>query len=514
MDKKRYLAKEEVSDKIFILLLSLFLFFFFFCCSKMSPIYPSNEWSDINIYQTIGRAIMSDKSLYVDIFDHKGPLIFIIYGLAHCTIGYKFLGLFILLYILWLAVLLHLFQSLSLSIPKTYSLIVCALTAYFSLNYSHTGGSPEEFILIANIFIISVLFHLSESITKRNEFRIKHLDAFFLGAFTSVILLLKFNLVSFYAFILLGIVLLYIQKKQYRGLYRFMVLYLLGILLIFVPVLIFLYGSNSLDATIDTYILLNKKMVSTSSFTELIRLGAKRILELFKYHLLGTILLAIGSLVYPILYIKPLSLKLGFFLATISTVVILYFVGVTHFYYTLPLYCLIPLGLFTIVDQLLKKYNLHCSIPLCSIFLGLIFILSVYQIDFWGLSFKQLTHKEDMPGVNYQFAKTIQKSDNPSLLVLSFGDAINIFTLCDIIPNIKYFSIVNIDYHTYPALRDDQTKVIDNKEVEYIVLNEGTGFFNEYKSLKENYHIVDTFEGYEEFQNVKIPKRTFLYKSN
>lgn len=48
----------------------------------MSPLYLSNEWSDINIYETIGRAIMSGKSLYVDVFDPKGPMIFIIYALG------------------------------------------------------------------------------------------------------------------------------------------------------------------------------------------------------------------------------------------------------------------------------------------------------------------------------------------------------------------------------------------------------------------------------------------------
>ena len=514
MNKKIQIIEEKSNDKIMILLLSLFLLLFFFFCSKMSPLYWSNEWSDINIYHIIGRTIMSGKTLYVDIFDHKGPLIFIIYGLAYKIIAYKFLGMFILLYVLWLFVFIHLFRSLSLFIPNTYSLVICALTSYFYLNYSHSGGSPEEFILIANIFLVSVLLRFSQKIREKEDLKIDSLDSFFLGIFTSTILLLKFNLASFYFFILLGFVILFVKNKKYKELYRFVTFYALGLVVLLGAVVLFLYLSNALEATIDTYILLNKKMVSTESFMTLFRLGAKRVLELFKYHLLGTIVLMIGGIAFPLLYLKDWILKICFLLAITSTVIILYFTGVAHFYYTLPLYCLVPIGLLTIIDQALKRYNLRFPVLASTIVLAVVLALSIIQTIFWGLSFSQLGNKDKMPGVNYQFAKEISKSTDPSLMVLSFGDAINTFTLCNIIPNIRYFSILNIDYTTYPDLRNYQEKVIENKEVEYIILNDGNGFYNNYEPLGKNYSIVDTFEGYEEFQNVRIPKRTFLYKRN
>jgi len=183
MQNQTYNIREEDS-KAYIALLSLFLFVFAFFCSKMSPLYPSNEWSDINIYHTIGKAIAHGKTLYVDIFDHKGPLIFIIYALAYKISGFQFLGMFIILYALWLSVLVHLYHSLNLYIGGLATLCVCFLTVYFSLNYSHSGGSPEEFILLANLFILSVLLRYIQQNKPRNTVTIKRRDLIRLGLFS------------------------------------------------------------------------------------------------------------------------------------------------------------------------------------------------------------------------------------------------------------------------------------------------------------------------------------------
>ena len=51
-------------------------------CSKSSPLYPLNDWMDANIFYTAGKAMMNGQVLYRDVFDHKGPLLYLVYGVG------------------------------------------------------------------------------------------------------------------------------------------------------------------------------------------------------------------------------------------------------------------------------------------------------------------------------------------------------------------------------------------------------------------------------------------------
>ena len=51
-------------------------------CSKSSPLYVLNDWMDANIFFTMGKSMFRGKVLYRDVFDHKGPVLYFLYGLA------------------------------------------------------------------------------------------------------------------------------------------------------------------------------------------------------------------------------------------------------------------------------------------------------------------------------------------------------------------------------------------------------------------------------------------------
>lgn len=85
-----------VKDKNILILLSLYSFLLLFFCSKMSPLYPINEWSDVNLYYNIGKAIFNGRTLYAEAFDHKGPLIFFIYGIGYAISNTSFIGMFLM----------------------------------------------------------------------------------------------------------------------------------------------------------------------------------------------------------------------------------------------------------------------------------------------------------------------------------------------------------------------------------------------------------------------------------
>jgi hypothetical protein len=76
--------------------LIVYTFCLLFFCSKMSPLYAFNEWVDVNAYFTMGKGMMNGHVLYKDLFDHKGPLLYFIYGLGYLIDKAGFTGVFLL----------------------------------------------------------------------------------------------------------------------------------------------------------------------------------------------------------------------------------------------------------------------------------------------------------------------------------------------------------------------------------------------------------------------------------
>ena len=65
-------------------------------CSKTSPLFVLNDWMDANIFFTMGKSMLSGKVLYRDVFDHKGPVLYLLYGLGWLLDHTGFTGVFVL----------------------------------------------------------------------------------------------------------------------------------------------------------------------------------------------------------------------------------------------------------------------------------------------------------------------------------------------------------------------------------------------------------------------------------
>ena len=126
----------------------LFSVIFLFLCSKSSPLYPLNDWVDANIYFTIGKGMMHGKVPYVDLYDQKGPMVFLLYGLASLVSGKTFFGVYLLESVAFSFFLLASYRIVALY-SKHYALLALPLFSAFvlgSLSFSH-GGSLEELMM-------------------------------------------------------------------------------------------------------------------------------------------------------------------------------------------------------------------------------------------------------------------------------------------------------------------------------------------------------------------------------
>ena len=65
-------------------------------CSMSSPLYPVNIWGDANCLLTVGRAMKGGAVLYRDIYEQKGPTLYLAHLLAAWASDRSFLGVFLL----------------------------------------------------------------------------------------------------------------------------------------------------------------------------------------------------------------------------------------------------------------------------------------------------------------------------------------------------------------------------------------------------------------------------------
>lgn len=65
-------------------------------CSQSSPLYPTNVWVDANCLLTVGRVMKEGGVLYRDIYEQKGPTLYLMHTIAACISDTSFLGVYVM----------------------------------------------------------------------------------------------------------------------------------------------------------------------------------------------------------------------------------------------------------------------------------------------------------------------------------------------------------------------------------------------------------------------------------
>lgn len=118
-------------------------------CSQSAPIYPINTWDDANCLLTVGRVMREGGVLYRDIYEQKGPTLYLIHAAAAAISSASFFGVYVM-EVLSLAAALYLAQRIMRRrMPFAAALSLTALfgaCVLVSTSFSR-GDSAEEFCL-------------------------------------------------------------------------------------------------------------------------------------------------------------------------------------------------------------------------------------------------------------------------------------------------------------------------------------------------------------------------------
>lgn len=453
----------------------------------MSPLYPFNEWSDVNLYFNIGKAIFNGRTLYTEAFDHKGPLIFFIYGIGYLISNTGFFGVFLLEVLGWFLLAGSAYYSARLFIAKEYAVLMALAFPLIVLTHTQQGGSAEEFILFfqAISFYLFLRFFKSGDKTHPCNYMLIH------GVMSAATFLIKLNVVLFWFFPLLAIFITLLINKEYKNLLRNMLFYISGVLIVFIPVCLYLYVNGALSEAYDIYISLNRKYADVTPQYLHVRLFAR-----LRYDSPDFIILLLGVFLFPI---KNLKNRIGTISLVLTFITLFITVNLSYIYspyYAIPYYIFGITGFIVIAQFLVKYIHLKDSLIIYSFFLLIAIFIGIKEKQYFNVDRRVIQRYEKPHELVDQFSEIIERESHPTLLNLGLDLGNGVFTKTGIIPNTRYFISPNLQYHYYPQIRDEQTKYIENKQVQFIILYEKSfnyEYFSQLPAFNEYYELVDTY---------------------
>ena len=300
-----YYLKKHIYDY------GLLLLSFIVCLQFPQNPFNSTYFGDSSVYEYIGKRITEGLIPYRDIFDHKGPIVYLWHAL-----GYKIYPM----YGAWFLELIWLFLSLRLSflIIKEYVsenqafCLTCILPLTFHL--FDTIGNSENLSLLP----ITYFFYLTQQYIKSDNLTPK--TALLMGLICSFLILIKPTHLCTPLICCLYIAYNELKNKKYKEIFSFILYGTIGFIPLTAAILFWLDKNNALQAFYDTYITFN--LLYQQSFT----LAETYLITLKFFLSLPEVMIAFGSIIiilcqlktYPPKQKKFITLTISSFLFTFA----------------------------------------------------------------------------------------------------------------------------------------------------------------------------------------------------
>ena len=223
-----------VNSKLYPLLLFVISFFFVMLFSRSTSFLYVFEGADPSVFKQMGLAVLKGKTLYVDYFDNKGCILYLIHALG-LWLGGDFALL--LMQAISLTVTLIIWDKmLALYRSEKERLVCLGMALFMLLCFYGAGDQSQEWCLPYISYPLLVYFR-----AHRTKTEISSRQMFFIGLCFGIITFIQINnACAFLGFV----VYLWIQsllKKDFRRLFQSIGCFALGWVLIAIPCVLYFY---------------------------------------------------------------------------------------------------------------------------------------------------------------------------------------------------------------------------------------------------------------------------------
>ncbi len=234
---------------------------------------------DSSVFAYIGKEMAEGKIPYRDLFDHKGPVLYLIQYLGYRITPGRFTGIWILEIVNMLVTLLVLRPVCSeASERRTVGCLALFMTFVFCGHAVYEGGNfTEEYALPWISAAAAVFFPFFRTGKYRKR------DIVLLGACFSAVFLLRANMISIWLVFIPAVFIILIRQKRCSEILKCLGLFLLGCMLAFGPILLFFAVNNALEDFWNCYLVFNVVYSDEVSLglTGMLKLTASFLLKLW-----------------------------------------------------------------------------------------------------------------------------------------------------------------------------------------------------------------------------------------
>lgn len=136
---RKFLIKKAAVYSMLSLVCTAFLFLM---SASTSPLYSDYCDGDSSIFMLIGKAVAQGRTLYADLFDHKGPILFYINALGYALTGSK-TGVFAIQCVMLSAAAIFMYKTARV-FTKTVRSVICVLITILAFASTISDGNLSE----------------------------------------------------------------------------------------------------------------------------------------------------------------------------------------------------------------------------------------------------------------------------------------------------------------------------------------------------------------------------------
>ena len=453
-------------------------------CSMCSPLYPMNIWVDPNCIMTVGRAMKHGAVLYRDIYEQKGPLIYLIHMLAACITEKSFFGVFLFEIAAWTATM---YAACRLIAQRTGAWMARAGVALFAglvmVSGSFVRGDSAEEFCLPFLMTALVLFFRH---TEREHGPLSRKEMFLCGLLAGCVATIKYTVLGLFLGLCATQAVLCIRRGGLRTLMESAGIFLAGMLIPILPWLVYFAVNGALSDAYLAYIYNNVFLYSAYTSIGLIR----TLKTVARNNLLWGMLAAVG--VICTLIRERWSERIGVALMAFCALVSVFGLRVINTYYPLALCVFAPIGLWAVlpwVERHMPRLPV-VQTALCAVSVAVAVFCSPNAF-LRGVPLSELA----------QSKLVAQMEPGASLLQYSFLDE-GIYLITGTLPEEKFFVRLNV---AYQPMRDALDDAVRAKRPDYVFIT-----WRELPEEFDGYTLVGCEMGYDD--NNELNKQMYLYR--
>lgn len=495
--------------------LSLSSFVVMLCVTCSSPLYSFNFWDDANVYLTLGRGILRGLVPYKDLYEQKGPLLYMVHAAAALISQDSFFGVWLIE--IGMAVLFSIFawKTVKLCIDppvQAVFLMPAVCSAVYTIGMMDFGDSAEELCFpLLTVIVYLVLRDSAEEADRVPSLK----SAFIIGLLTAMLFWVKYTFLGPVLGICILMIIWTVKPRAWEKLLCDIGLFLAGFITLSLPILLYFAANGALgdlftgyfynniffyaDKHIYDYPLIYVPVIGKAVMAAI---NLYKTCVLFPRYLIFIIVSILGVFCVR-KKVRTRAASIFFVTLPIAWITLLSRQWVLPYYayitaYLAPFAVIALTFLMNLITKRLKSDDMRLSIIVVAVSTAALAFNIITCKNTYMMRYK----KADYP--QYRFAEIIKETPDANVLTYDVMDR-GFYLASGILPKTRYYCFLNIE-DDWSVILEEQGRLIGEQTFDYIVTSDNSYKWNGYEIIDE----VDFV--YVNIAGSKIQQHYCLYK--